>query len=165
MYRNQQQRDFARGLRNEPTDPEKRLWHFLRAEKLGVKFRRQAAIGAYIVDFVCFSHGLVVELDGPQHVEEQGRERDARRTAWLASRGLRVIRFRNHEVDDDIRLVVEEIRRVLRECEDQQPPTPAHPPAGGVPGGAVRKPPRRGEGAGKGKDMSLCVEGRGPEKS
>ena len=68
MYRNQQQRDFARELRNDATPAEKRLWQFLRAGKLGVKFRRQAAIGAYIVDFVCFSHCLVVELDGPQHV-------------------------------------------------------------------------------------------------
>ena len=134
MYRDQEQRDFARGLRNQPTEAEKRLWHFLRAEKLGVKFRRQAAIGAYIVDFVCFSHSLIVELDRPQHVEEKGQERDARRTAWLAARGFRVIRFRNQALDEDIRLVVEEIRRALRECEgEKQPPSP----------------PRRGEGAGK----------------
>ena len=52
-------RDFARQLRNEATPAEVRLWHFLRAGRLGVKFRRQAAIGAYIVDFVCFSHGLI----------------------------------------------------------------------------------------------------------
>ena len=45
MYRDREQRDFARQLRNEPTEAEKRLWHFLRAGKLGVKFRRQAAIG------------------------------------------------------------------------------------------------------------------------
>jgi very-short-patch-repair endonuclease len=61
MYRNQQQRDFARQLRNQATPAETRLWHFLRAGKLGVKFRRQAAIGAYIVDFVCFSHRRFVE--------------------------------------------------------------------------------------------------------
>jgi len=50
--------DFARRLRNEPTVAEKLLWHFLR----GAKFRRQAAIGPYIVDFVCFTRQLVVEL-------------------------------------------------------------------------------------------------------
>ena len=71
MYRDLEQRDFARQLRNDSTPAEQRLWHFLRAGKLGVKFRRQAAIGAYGVDFVCFSHRLVVELDGPQHVEEK----------------------------------------------------------------------------------------------
>jgi very-short-patch-repair endonuclease len=116
MYRDQEQRDFARALRNVATAAEKRLWYFLRAGKLGVKFRRQAAIEAYIVDFVCFSHGLIVELDGPQHAEDEGQERDARRTAWLASRGFRVIRFRNQALDDDIGLVVEEIKRTLREC-------------------------------------------------
>src|SRR5262245_39035361 len=86
MYRDQQQRDFARQLRNDSTPAETRVWHFLKAGKLGVKFRRQAAIGAYIVDFVSFSHRLIVELDGPQHVEEKGKDHDARRTAWLTSR-------------------------------------------------------------------------------
>jgi very-short-patch-repair endonuclease len=80
MYRDQEQRDFARRLRNEATTAEVRLWHFLKAGKLGVKFRRQAAIGAYIGDFVCFSHRLIVELDGPQHVEAAGLKRDERRT-------------------------------------------------------------------------------------
>jgi len=132
MYRDQEQRDFARQLRNGATPAEKRLWHFLQAEKLGVKFRRQAAIGAYVVDFVCFSHKLIVELDGPQHVEEKGQEHDARRTAWLESRGCRVIRFRNQELDDDIWRVVEEIKRVLRECELRLglPPPQPSPPRG-----------------------------------
>ena len=70
MYRNQAQRDFARELRNQPTEAEQRLRHFLRAGKLhGYKFRRQAAIGPYIVDFACFAQKLVIELDGPQHLE------------------------------------------------------------------------------------------------
>src|SRR5204863_4151265 len=100
MYRDQEQRNFARQLRNQPTDTEKRLWHFLRAGKLGVKFRRQAAIGAYIVDFVCFSHKLIVELDGPQHLDASARDHDNRRSEWLTSRGFRVIRFRNQALDE-----------------------------------------------------------------
>jgi len=133
MYRDQRQRDFARQLRNEATPAETRLWHFLRAERLGVKFRRQAAIGAYIVDYVCFSHKLIVDLDGPQHVEEKGKQHDARRTAWLESREFRVLRFRNQALDDDIWTVVEEIRRVLRDCGLSPLPSP----------------PRQGEGAGQ----------------
>jgi len=113
MYRDQEQRDFARRLRNEPTEAENRLWHFLRAGKLGVKFRRQAALGCYVVDFVCFSHKLIVELDGPQHLEDFSREHDQRRSEWLNSEGYRVIRFRNQSLDEDIRQVVEEIRRAL----------------------------------------------------
>ena len=77
IRRNREQRDFARQLLNDAFRAERRLWHFLRAGKLGVKFRRQAAIGAYIDDFVCFSHRLIVELDGPQHVEEKGPVHDA----------------------------------------------------------------------------------------
>jgi very-short-patch-repair endonuclease len=132
MYRDQEQRDFARDLRNHATPAETRLWHFLRAGRLGVKFRRQAAIGAYIVDFICFSHHLIVELDGPQHVEDKGKEHDACRTAWLAARGFRVIRFRNQALDEDIWLVVEEIKRALRDCDSgtKQPPSPTLPAEG-----------------------------------
>ena len=128
MYRDQEQRDFARQLRNLPTDAEKRLWHFLRAEKLGVKFRRQAAIGAYIVDFVCFSRALIVELDGPHHLQPAARAHDARRDAGLAARGFRVMRFRNQELDEGIWGVVDKIRKALEN------PLPS--------------PPRTGEGAG-----------------
>jgi very-short-patch-repair endonuclease len=105
MYRDQEQRDFARELRNNATEAEVRLWYFLRAEKLRVKFRRQAAIGAYVVDFVCFSHRLIVELDGPQHLEAEAQAYDTSRTAWLESRGFRVIRIRNQALDEDICLV------------------------------------------------------------
>jgi very-short-patch-repair endonuclease len=127
MYRDQEQRDFARQLRNGATPAEVRLWHFLRAGRLGVKFRRQAAIGAYIVDFICFSQNLIVELDGPQHGDDNVREHDARRTTWLASRGFRVIRFRNQALDEDIWIVVEEIKRALKGCESGSGHTPPQP--------------------------------------
>ena len=93
MYRNQDQRDFARQLRNDATPAEKRLWHFLRAGKLGVKFRRQAAIGTYMVDFVCFWRRLIVELDGPQHA--RGARPSSRRTP---NRLARFARIPNHSV-------------------------------------------------------------------
>jgi very-short-patch-repair endonuclease len=88
------------------------------AEKLGVKFRRQATIGAYVVDFVCFPRKLVLELDGPQHLEPGARDHDHRRTAWLVSQGFRVIRFRNHELDCDIPGVVRRIEQALAEQEE-----------------------------------------------
>jgi very-short-patch-repair endonuclease len=97
------------------------VWHFLRAGKLGVKFRRQAAIGAYIVDFVCFWHRLIVELDGPKHAQEKRQVHDARRTAWLPSRGFGIIRFRNQVLDEDMWGVVDEIKRAL----EQAPPQPS----------------------------------------
>ena len=91
MYRATNQRDFARAQRNKPTDAEKRLWHFLRAEKLrGRKSRRQAAIGPYIADFVCFTDKLIIELDGPQHLDPEAVQHDQQRTAWLALTGRRL---------------------------------------------------------------------------
>ena len=130
-YRDHEQRDFARQLRNGPTEAEKRIWHFLRAGKLGVRFRRRAAVGAYLVDFVCFSHRLIVELDGPQHLEDNARDYDTRRTAWLASRGFRVLRFRNQALDEDVEQVVEEIQRALSEADPAISPPPQPSPQGG----------------------------------
>jgi very-short-patch-repair endonuclease len=103
---------------------------FLRAGQLdGDKFRGQLALGPYIVDFICFAERLVVELDGPQHLEQDAVEYDARRTAWLVERGYRVLRFRNHEVDEDVRLVVDKIRQAIEVAI----PTPLHPPSPALP--------------------------------
>jgi len=77
------------------TDVERRIWQAVRARQLlGFKFRRQATIGPFVVDFICVETGLVVELDGGQHDET----RDAARTAFLDTEGYRVMRFWNHEV-------------------------------------------------------------------
>src|SRR3954447_330095 len=129
MSRNRKKRDFVRQLRNDATPAETRLWHLLRSGQLGVQFRRQAAIGAYIVDFVCFSHRLIVELDGPQHQEEKGKAHDGSRTAWLAAQGFRLIRFPNQTLDEDIGHVVEEIKQVL---SARQSPSPTLPSRGRV---------------------------------
>jgi very-short-patch-repair endonuclease len=89
-------RTYARAMRREPSDAEAKLWRALRGGRIGgCKFRRQEQIGPYIVDFVCYEHRLVVELDGSQHA---GSTRDERRDAWLRSRGLDVLRFWNHDV-------------------------------------------------------------------
>lgn len=95
---------FARTLRGNQTDAERKLWSFLRMRQLaGHKFRRQHSIGPYTVDFCCPRESLVVELDGGQHAEQ--RERDARRTSSLKSRGYRVLRFWDHEVLSDMEAV------------------------------------------------------------
>jgi very-short-patch-repair endonuclease len=82
-------------MRHEPTLTERTLWKLLRDRRLvGLKFRRQVPIGDYIVDFLCVSHHLVVEADGPLH----DPERDAIRDAWLRSKRLRVLRFANRQI-------------------------------------------------------------------
>ncbi len=99
----------ARTLRKNMTDAEKRLWQRLNRRQLcGVRFRRQAPIGNYIADFVCFECALIVELDGGQHADQTLY--DERRTHWLESQGFCVLRFWNNEVLENTAGVLEVIR-------------------------------------------------------
>jgi very-short-patch-repair endonuclease len=87
----------ARALRGNQTDAEKLLWRHLRNRQLqGYKFRRQVPIGRYIVDFVCLSLKLVIELDGSQHMNNT--DYDDQRTQYLATQGFQVVRFWNNEL-------------------------------------------------------------------
>jgi very-short-patch-repair endonuclease len=89
----------ARTLRGNSTDAERLIWAALRDHRMkGASFRRQAPIGPYIVDFVCHAAALAIEIDGGQHFESRQEQRDARRDAFLASKGLRVLRFSNYDV-------------------------------------------------------------------
>src|SRR3954447_9391486 len=125
MYRDSDQRNFARDLCNRPTNAEKRLWQLLRAQQIrGHKFRRQAAIGQYVVDFVCFPQKLIIELDGPHHAEREAAEHDTARSAWLASQGFRVLRFWNQQLDDEIQLVVDAIDKALNDTPASTQITP-----------------------------------------
>ena len=76
------------------TEPELRLWSVLRHD-FPHRFRRQEPLGPYIADFVCYSHRLVVEVDGAQHA---GNERDALRDRYLSALGFRVLRAWNEDV-------------------------------------------------------------------
>ena len=101
----------ARLLRKNMTDAEQALWQRIRLNQLRVKFRRQTPIGSYFVDFYCHEFGLVVELDGSQHIDQI--EYDEQRTLYLQSLGLRVVRFWNRDVLLNIEAVLEEIVRVI----------------------------------------------------
>ena len=101
----------AQELRNNPTQAEKQLWAILRSEGMGVKFRRQAVIGRYVVDFVCYERKLVIEVDGGQHCQNQ---KDVRRDAWLKIEGFQVLRFWNNEVLGNLDGVYQKIEDVLK---------------------------------------------------
>ena len=83
----------------------------LRANKLGVHFRRQQVIVGFIVDFYCHQAGLVVEVDGDVH--DLQKEEDEKREKVLSELGLRVVRFRNDEVVRDLSAVVGKIRELI----------------------------------------------------
>ena len=108
----------ARAMRHEASDAERMLWRHLRARRLaGFKFRRQEVIGPYIVDLVCFHARLIIEADGGQHAEQQVY--DQQRSAALAAKGYRVLRFWNNEILNDIDGVLERIRIEL--CRSPHP--------------------------------------------
>jgi very-short-patch-repair endonuclease len=83
----------------------------LRRHQLGVHFRRQHPLGPYIVDFCCVERLLIVEIDGGHHLEQ--RARDDVRSAWLASRGFRVLRFSDADVLKETETVLTEIQNRL----------------------------------------------------
>ena len=106
--------DQAYALRKSMTPQECHLWFdFLRTYPL--RFRRQRPVGDYIVDFYCAKARLVLELDGHSHVTESGRRHDAKRTAYLESQGLKVIRFFDVDVDRNFERVCSHIDYVTKE--------------------------------------------------
>ncbi|MEP6894076.1 MAG: endonuclease domain-containing protein [Chloroflexota bacterium] len=104
----------ARKLRKELTPAERKLWAYLRGNKLnGVSFRRQHAIDKYIVDFVSIKKKLIIELDGSQHLEQE--EYDIERTRYLESQGYKVVRFWNNDVMNYINDVIRVIEAALED--------------------------------------------------
>jgi len=102
----------AAELRQNQTPAETKLWSHLRAHRLGeIHFRRQHAIGNYIVDFCAPRKKLIIELDGSQHLEQEGY--DEERTAFLKSKGYRVLRFWNNQVMNDLEAVMRAIDLAL----------------------------------------------------
>jgi very-short-patch-repair endonuclease len=104
----------ARELRLDETEAEKLLWSKLSHKQLGVRFRRQHPIYSYVVDFYCHSHRLVVEVDGPIHETEENKSYDASRTEGFREFDIKVLRFTNKEVIDDVERVIEIIKQTLR---------------------------------------------------
>lgn len=100
-------------LRREMTPAERCLWQVLRGNALdGAYFRRQHAVGPFILDFYCAKSKLAVEVDGGHHLQQAAY--DAERTRWLESeKSIRVIRFTNEDVTQNLGAVVDMIRTAL----------------------------------------------------
>lgn len=126
-------RQKARALRVHATKAESLLWHELRALKAdGLKFRRQAPIGPYIVDFVCFDWKLVVEVDGDMHETERGKRHDANRDAYLRSLGFVVMRVDEPDVIQSAWHVAQAVKRKVEAGRgDPTRPLRGHPPLKG----------------------------------
>ncbi|MBQ7435314.1 MAG: endonuclease domain-containing protein [Oscillospiraceae bacterium] len=109
----------AKALRRDMTPHERKLWYlFLR--NYPVKIYKQRIIESYIVDFYCASAKLVIEIDGSQHFEDDGKAKDIKRDQKMNSLGLMVLRFDNHQIDWEFQAVCDRINHVIQERQAQR---------------------------------------------
>ena len=146
---------FAEEHRAKPTTAELILWKFLKSKQLeGYKFRRQHIIGQYIVDFVCLSKMLVIEIDGLIHQLPENKESDEIRTNWLNTHGFEVIRFTNDEVIQETKKV---LQKILNAIKQQESKAVLH--LGEDLGGASSLPFGEGKGGAAGRILLATVKG------
>ena len=127
--------DLSRKLRRQATAAERAFWTMTHAwRQAGLRFRRQFQLGAYYVDFVCISAGLVIEIDGDTHGAELALANDALRDDYLRGRGFTVIRFSNSDVLTNAEGVFSVVASHLETRAPIPPPQPS--PRGG--GSSVR---------------------------
>jgi very-short-patch-repair endonuclease len=100
-----------RRLRKNATDAERKLWSILRSRRMaGLKFFQQYSVGSYILDFYCPEQRLAIEVDGGQHADVYSQQHDAHRNRYLRELNIRVIRFWNNDVLQNIEGVGKKIR-------------------------------------------------------
>ncbi|MDB5283472.1 MAG: leucine--tRNA ligase, partial [Bacteroidota bacterium] len=110
--------EFAKNMRSDQTEAESILWEQLRAKNIGFRFRRQHPIQRFIVDFVCIEKGVVIEVDGKIHLQQQ--EEDKERTEVLKQSGFEVIRFTNEEVISNVDNVIATIKSALSQKDNRK---------------------------------------------
>ncbi len=118
-------KSFRKELRNNLTPAEATLWKTIKNKNFeGKKFRRQQSIGNYILDFYCPSEKLAIELDGEFHFNDHAREQDGLRKKYLNQFGIRVLRFENKAVFEDLEWVL----GVIKSNFGWNKTTTPHPP-------------------------------------
>jgi anthranilate/para-aminobenzoate synthase component I len=109
---------YAKKLRKELTEMERKLWYQLRSKRFSnLRFRRQQPIGPYIADFYCSSARLIIEIDGGQHSADDAVAYDAKRTAFMENAGYRVLRFWNSDVAKNMDGVIQKIENIIQQQE------------------------------------------------
>ena len=112
LYHNKKLVPFAKDLRNNMTDEERKLW-YLFLKRLPLTVNRQKNIGNYIIDFYIHSHMLAIEIDGRQHKLPEHKMSDAHRDKELEALGITVLRYANRDINRNFRAVCEDILRHL----------------------------------------------------
>ncbi|MGN0980738.1 MAG: endonuclease domain-containing protein [Candidatus Avoscillospira sp.] len=114
---NEALRGNAQRLRREMTKEERRLW-FDCFKQMEETVKRQHVMGQYIVDFYCAAAKLVIELDGSQHYEEEGKQKDRKRDQYLEGLGLLVKRYSNSDINQRFSAVCEDIYETIQERKE-----------------------------------------------
>ena len=109
IHNQQNLKNLRQQNRSNLTPAEAELWKHLKSSQLGRKFRRQHSVGKYILDFYCPSEKLAIELDGKDHFTDNGFERDEERTKFLKNLSIKVLRFENKDVFEQLEGVLAEI--------------------------------------------------------
>jgi very-short-patch-repair endonuclease len=123
IYYNRKLKPTARTLRKNMTDSERLLWSRIRRKQLkGFQFYRQKVVGNYIVDFYCPSAKIIVEVDGGQHYEEEGRRKDELRDSHMFELGFRVLRYSSWDVMNNLVGIVDDIWDHLPSSESPSVP-------------------------------------------
>ena len=106
----------ARDLRENMTNAERKLWQHLRKNQLGVRFKPQHPAGGFILDFYCHALMLAIEVDGNIHLIQN--EYDQSRTDELEKFGIKLIRFTNKEIENEIEEVLLKIKKTINEIRN-----------------------------------------------
>ncbi|QRE77325.1 endonuclease domain-containing protein [Methylobacterium aquaticum] len=121
-------RDFAKDQRSLATRAEALFWSQVRAGRLsGHTFKRQVPITPYIVDFLCPSARLIVELDGEPHETAERRKRDATRDAWLRGQAFEIMRVSNETFLGNPQLSLDAVLAAVEQRSALLPPNPERP--------------------------------------
>lgn len=108
---------YAEVLRKNMTEAEKIVWEKLCKNQLDVRIRRQHPIYKYIADYYCHEIKLVIEIDGGIHLAKENKEYDISRDITLAEFGIKILRFTNDQVLNNIHKVIEEIKNKIEELK------------------------------------------------
>ncbi len=103
----------AKKLRNEQTPSEIIFWNLLKRHFPNLRFKRQHPVSNYIADFYCHKLKLVIEIDGSVHREEEVKNNDKIRDAYMQTLELRIIRFTNEEACKNGELVVKKLKDII----------------------------------------------------
>lgn len=108
------QKQRARDLRKNMTDSERIIWSIIRNRQFyGYRFLRQYCMGQYIVDFICREKKIIIEIDGGQHNKQINIEYDEQRSAYLNSKGYKVVRFWNNEINNNLAGVYKKLQDIF----------------------------------------------------